>query len=58
LKLINFIQDGFVDEKKINKGANMSYQKKIENLQTAINAAQSLGCNIVSIHAEDIMDKK
>jgi pentose-5-phosphate-3-epimerase len=58
MKLVNLIHEGSIDEKKFKKISNMSMHKKTDNVQTAINAAQSLGCNIVSIHAEDIMEKK
>jgi plastin-3 len=52
-KLINKSQPDTIDERTINK-TNLSVYRVHENLTLALNSAQSIGCNIVNIGAEDL----
>ncbi|GAB1601285.1 plastin-1-like [Argonauta hians] len=52
-KLINITCPETIDERGINMNHPNVYQKR-ENLVLALNSAQSIGCNIVNIGAEDI----
>lgn len=56
-KLINCSVPDTIDERTINKG-NISVYKKRENHVLAINSASSIGCNIVNIGAEDLLEGK
>jgi hypothetical protein len=58
MRLINHIKEGSIDEKKINKSPSMNVYRKVENIQLVLKAAQALGCHIVNIHPEEIIDKK
>ncbi len=51
--MINKSQPGTIDERTINKGKLSIYQIH-ENLTLALNSAQSIGCNIINIGAEDL----
>lgn len=52
-KMINKSQPGTIDERTINK-TNLSVYRVHENLTLALNSAQSIGCNIVNIGADDL----
>ncbi|XP_064599955.1 plastin-3-like [Liolophura sinensis] len=52
-KLVNLAQNDTIDERAINK-TNLSVYRKHENLTLALNSAQSIGCNIVNIGADDL----
>ncbi|KAK2154859.1 hypothetical protein LSH36_255g00034 [Paralvinella palmiformis] len=56
-KMINKSQPGTIDERTINKGKLSIYQIH-ENLTLALNSAQSIGCNIVNIGADDLNQGK
>lgn len=43
-----------IDERTINKSKNLSIFKRTENLILALTSAQSIGCNIVNIGADDL----
>jgi plastin-1 len=57
-KLINAAQPGTIFEKAINNKANMNIFQIKENLNMAINAAKAIGCVVVSIFPESIIEKK
>lgn len=57
-KLINAAQPGTIFEKAINNKANMNIFQIKENLNMAINAAKAIGCIVVSIFPESIIEKK
>lgn len=50
---MNLAQNDTIDERAINK-TNLSVYRKHENLTLALNSAQSIGCNIVNIGADDL----
>ena len=54
-RLINMAFPGTIDEKKVNKQANMSIYQKQENLNTVVSAAKRIGAQIVNIGAQDII---
>lgn len=55
-KLINLAVSQTVDERALNKKANPSIYQKIENLNLALNAAKGIGCQIVNIGAQDLIE--
>jgi hypothetical protein len=55
-KLINLAQYDAIDERAINKGANLSIYKKTENQNLALNAAKSIGCQVINIGAQDLIE--
>jgi plastin-1 len=57
-KLINAASPGTIFEKAINQKANMNIFQIKENLNLAINAAKSIGCTVVSIFPESIIEQK
>ena len=57
-KLINAAQPGTIFEKAINNKANMNIFQIKENLNMAITAAKAIGCVVVSIFPESIIEKK
>ena len=54
-KLINASVPNTVDERAINKGKLNVFTIQ-ENQTLALNSASSIGCNIINIGAQDIMD--
>jgi hypothetical protein len=56
-KLINCSVPDTIDERTINKG-KISVYKQHENHTLALNSASSIGCNIVNIGAQDLMEGK
>lgn len=56
-KLINCSVSDTIDERAINKGKPSVY-KQHENHVLALNSASSIGCNIVNIGAQDLMEGK
>ncbi len=54
-KLINKSVPNTVDERAINKG-NLSKEEMEQNLMLALGSASSIGCNIVDIGPQDIID--
>lgn len=57
-KLINCSVPDTIDERTINKDEKISVYKMHENHVLALNSASSIGCNIVNIGAQDLMDGK
>lgn len=54
--LINHAVADTIDTRVVNTKANMSSYMKIENLNLAINSAKGIGCSVVNIGAQDIMN--
>jgi plastin-1 len=57
-KLINNAVPGTIDERVINKKENLNIFQINENLRLAINAAKAIGCQIIGIHPETIIEQK
>jgi len=57
-KLINCASPGTIFEKAINAKQNINIFQTKENLNLALNAAKSIGCTVVSIFPESIIEKK
>jgi hypothetical protein len=57
-KLINASIKGTIDERAINKGANLNTFKITENQNLCINSAKAIGCSVVNVGAKDLMDAK
>ena len=57
-KLINAASPGTIFEKAINIRANINIFQIKENLNLAINAAKSIGCTVVSIFPESIIEQR
>ncbi|GMI19376.1 hypothetical protein TrCOL_g7642 [Triparma columacea] len=55
-KLINLAEEGSVDERALNKKKNMNVYQKTENQNLAINAARSIGCQVVNVGAADLIE--
>jgi len=55
-KLINDAIPGTIDERVLNKGANLTQFHKNENQNVAINSAKAIGCNVVNIGGKDLID--
>ena len=55
--MINCSVPDTIDERTINKG-KISVYKQHENHTLALNSASSIGCNIVNIGAQDLMEGK
>lgn len=55
-KLINLAVSQTVDERALNKKDKLSVYQKIENLNLALNAAKAIGCQIVNIGAQDMIE--
>ena len=57
-KLINKAVEGSIDERVINVKDNMNVFFQVENLNLALNSAKAIGCQIIGIFPETIMEKK
>mmetsp|Transcript_34114 Transcript_34114/g.59514 ORF Transcript_34114/g.59514 Transcript_34114/m.59514 type:complete len:627 (-) Transcript_34114:103-1983(-) len=57
-KLINCAVPGTIFEKAINLKQQLNIYQTKENLNLAINAAKSIGCTLVSIFPESIIEQK
>jgi len=57
-KLINASIRGTIDERAINKGANLNTFKITENQNLCINSAKAIGCSVVNVGAKDLMEGK
>eukprot|EP01089_Gocevia_fonbrunei_P017000 TRINITY_DN5402_c0_g1_i1.p1 TRINITY_DN5402_c0_g1~~TRINITY_DN5402_c0_g1_i1.p1 ORF type:complete len:540 (-),score=148.66 TRINITY_DN5402_c0_g1_i1:47-1588(-) len=55
-KLINDAIPDTIDERVLNKGANLNLFKKTENQNVAINSAKAIGCNVVNIGPVDLIE--
>merc|ERR1711953_58495 len=56
-KLINLSQPETIDERAINK-TKLSVYRKQENLNLAINSASAIGCTVVNIGAQDLLESR
>ena len=56
-KLINLVEEGTIDERALNKGKKCTnvYQKT-ENQNLCINAAKTIGCQVVNVGAADLIE--
>jgi plastin-1 len=45
-----------IDERAINREENLNLYQKTENVNLVINAAKSIGCHIVNVDAQDILE--
>jgi plastin-1 len=57
-KLINKAYPGTIDDRVINVKENMNVFLMAENLKLAINASKSIGCQVINIFPETIMEEK
>lgn len=57
-KLINLAQHDAIDERAINTKDNMNVYQKTENQNLVINAAKSIGCQIINIGSFDLIEGK
>jgi plastin-1 len=57
-KLINKAHPGTIDERVINVKENMNVFFMTENLKLALNAAKAIGCQIINIYTDTIIDEK
>ena len=54
--MINNAVKGTIDERAINKGANLNTFKITENQNLCINSAKAIGCSVVNIGAPDLIE--
>lgn len=57
-KLINLANHDAIDERAINKKENMNVYHKTENQNLALNAAKSIGCQIINIGKISLLSHK
>ena len=57
-KLINIAVADTIDERCLNTKENMNVYQKTENINLALNAAKSIGCQVINIGAYDILEGK
>lgn len=55
-KLINLTAMDTIDERALNSKPTLNIYQRTENLNLALNAAKSIGCQIVNIGAQDILE--
>jgi hypothetical protein len=55
-KLINLACHDAIDERAMNTKKDLNIYQKTENQNLALNAAKSIGCQVVNIGAQDIID--
>ncbi len=55
-KLINLATSDAIDERAMNKKENMNVYQKTENQNLALNAAKAIGCQIINIGAQDLIE--
>lgn len=56
--MLNRAVEGSIDQKAIHKGENLSKFQIIENLNLALKAAKEIGCVVVNIGHEDVVEGK
>jgi hypothetical protein len=56
--LINMVKPGTVDMKMVNKGLKLNVYKIQENLNLALRGAEKIGCHVVNIGSNDIIEKR
>jgi len=57
-KLVNCAEPGTIDERVINKKQNMNIFLMNENLRLALNASKAIGCQIINIFPETIIEQR
>jgi hypothetical protein len=57
-KLINTAVKGTIDERAINKGKGLNTFKVTENQNLVVNSAKAIGCSVVNIGANDLIEAK
>ena len=55
-KLINKAVPDTVDERAMNQGSSLNVYQMNENQNLVINAAKAIGCKVVNIHNEDLIE--
>ncbi|KAJ3089397.1 hypothetical protein HK102_006472 [Quaeritorhiza haematococci] len=55
-KLINDAVPGTIDERVLNVGKKLSPFQMIENNNVVVNSAKAIGCSVVNIGSQDIME--
>jgi len=55
-KLINLAVPDTIDERALNKKDTLNVYQKTENVNLALNAAKSIGCQVVNIGAQDLIE--
>lgn len=55
-KLVNVAVRDTIDERCLNVKTSLNVYQKTENINLALNAAKSIGCQVVNIGAADIME--
>lgn len=55
-KLINLASADAIDERAMNIKENLNVYQKTENQNLALNAAKSIGCQIINIGAQDLIE--
>mmetsp|Transcript_1789 Transcript_1789/g.1800 ORF Transcript_1789/g.1800 Transcript_1789/m.1800 type:complete len:631 (-) Transcript_1789:462-2354(-) len=55
-KLINLAVPDTIDERALNKRDVINVYQKTENVNLALNAAKSIGCQVVNIGAQDLIE--
>ncbi|KNC81265.1 hypothetical protein SARC_06396 [Sphaeroforma arctica JP610] len=55
-KLINTAVPNTIDERALNMGTNISIYKIHENQTLSINSSKAIGCNVVNVGAQDLID--
>ncbi len=55
-KLINLASHDSIDERAMNIKENMNVYQKTENQNLALNAARAIGCQVVNIGAQDLIE--
>lgn len=55
-KLINMASRDAIDERAINTKENMNIYQKTENQNLVLNAAKAIGCQVVNIGAQDLVE--
>ena len=55
-KLINKAQPDTIDERALNQGEKLNVYQVNENQNIAVNAAKAIGCKVVNVHNEDLIE--
>ena len=55
-KLINDSQSGTIDERVLNVGKKLNTFQMTENNNVVVNSAKAIGCSVVNIGSQDIME--
>lgn len=55
-KLINLAVPDAIDDRALNTNATMNVYQKTENQNLALNAAKAIGCQVINIGAQDLIE--